>query len=611
MKKFNYLAILISAVFVLLTVSQVVLAQSPPLFPPSSSTPRYAANQVIVKYKPGESPQDVYQRVEIRRNRSSTAFGRVQNSLQNFGAFVLGQSSAEESYNLILSQEQSLRIIDRSQIFDPSYSGGQGLFLYRADSSQTVEQLVNYFSSLPEVEYAKPNYIRKAMGVTPNDPKFSDQWSLAKVKISDSWDLTKGSDDVVVALVDSGLDYNHEDIAGINRIPGRNYVACEKFTDGACTPDADNNECCSGFVREPNSELMDLFGHGTHLAGLIGGVVNNGKGIAGMNWNIRILPVRVLNAYGEGEDSWILQGIAYAVIYARTNHVKMVLNLSFGGNGPCTGDYANILDEAEGQGIVVAMASGNVLSGGVDASAFTPANCGKGIVVAATGPSDSRPYYSNYGSVVDIAAPGGEAELSGDQRFCRNAICVLSTIPPSLGKGDYGLTQGTSMSTAFVSGAAALLLAKNSDLSPDQVKSILKDNVDQISMESGKSIGTGRLNVFKALSATQETPTNTPPEPTATLVPEATVTPGGPTVTSSPTPEPNSTPEPTNTPTITPSPTPVCQPTSSLGYKVVLKAIKDSQCVYSEYHTNYLQYGATQLNEEGVCRAVRRLGTCE
>ena len=260
--------------------------------------------------------------------------------------------------------------------------------------------------------------------------------------------------------------------------------------------------------------------HSTHLAGTIAAQTNNGYGVAGVNWKSRILPVRVLGKCG-GYDSDIVDGVTWAaglpVTGVPTNPFPArVINLSLSGVSACPQLYQDAFNAVLATGAVIAVAAGNANQ---DASFHTPANCNGVITVAATGRAGQRANYSDYGSMVEIAAPGGSITDTGS-----TADLVLSTLntgttlaEPLAGGLDYAEYQGTSMATPHVAGTAALMLARNPSLTPAQVTSIMQSSArafpsvpayNRDCKASGPLTGTqqlcgaGILDAFAALTAT-------------------------------------------------------------------------------------------------------------
>ncbi|MBM3284067.1 peptidase S8 [Candidatus Gottesmanbacteria bacterium] len=489
----------------------------------------YSPNQLIVKFKPGQSPE------ELNNWQTSNQLQQIQN-IYNWAG--------------IIAEKQLI----------PSSADSSGVMLYTSNGVKPVSEIINAYLALPEVESAEPNYMMRIQA-TPNDTYYSQMWNLTKIQMEAAWDQTKGDNSVVVAVVDTGIKYDHPDFSGRNIIKGQDFSTCN-----AC----DSNGNCTQQKQRDNDPLDDN-GHGTHVAGTIGAVTNNATGIAGINWNVSLMAVKALGAGGCGPISDILE----AVKYAADNGAK-VINLSLGGSPACSSalsfqaaiDYAR--SRTQKPAIVVAAGNGDRYGNPLDAKDFTPASCNGVITVGATDSSDQRASFSNYGSVVDLAAPGKS---------------ILSTLPPgailgstckdSDGNG-YDTCSGTSMASPHVAGVAALLLAKNSSLTNDQIEQILKDTGDN-SVITSPSMPIGkRLNANKALLAVSNitqppasptptgptrtpTPTTTPGGPTRTPTP--TITPGGPTNTPAPTATPGgptATPGgPTLTPTVIPSPTPI------------------------------------------------------
>ncbi len=288
------------------------------------------------------------------------------------------------------------------------------------------------------------------------------------------------------------------------------YIYCHTYDPSASylIPSMFNDRVVGGYNFVSNDDFpFDGQSHGTHVAGTIGAITNNNNGIAGINWDVSFLAIKVLDDSGSGSTSDVLQGIYYAA----DNGAK-VINLSLGGyvgpggcqqHDPATQTAINY---AVQKGVVVVVAAGNDDD---DTSFYTPASCNGSLVVGATGPTDQRSYYSNYGQRVDIAAPGGDSKYCSDQSSC----LIYSTVLDN----SYAYYQGTSMATPHVVGAVALMLAKNPTLSPAQIKLVLKSSADSISTD--KLVGK-RLNVYAALQAV-----NAPPLPTPTLIPTATLIP--------------------------------------------------------------------------------------
>lgn len=353
---------------------------------------------------------------------------------------------------------------------------------------ETVEQVVLELQALPEVEFAEPNYVRRIQRA-PDDPEFGVQWALrntgqvvnlgpplgaqpgnagADIGATEAWDTTIGSRNVVVAVIDTGIDLNHPELAG-NLWARSNGVRGRDFVDG-------------------DSDPRDTHGHGTSIAGVIGARTDNGRGMAGTAWEVSLMALRVFGDDGRGSND----NIVAAIEYARQNGAR-VINASFGSEGFSSIEY-NALRRAGEQGILVVAAACNeganndVTAGGNRSCYPASYDLPNIISVAATDNADTLIFSSNYGvETVDLGAPG---------------IGILSLgLSRSNGSIPLALNTGTSIAAAFVSGAAALLLARNGGLSVAELRTALLDNVDPASGLAGRVATGGRLNVAAALAS--------------------------------------------------------------------------------------------------------------
>lgn len=340
-----------------------------------------------------------------------------------------------------------------------------------------------------------------AQAITPNDPLFSSQWYLQKIQAPAAWDTTTGSSDVIVAVLDTGFDLNHPDLVQ-NLWTNKNEIAGDSldndgngFVDDVHGYDFVNHDGSP----EPDANQAYVEGavsHGTVIAGIIGAVTNNGMGIAGINWHVRLMDIRILDNTGVGNSETAREGIEYAV----KNGAK-IINLSFTGfdNDPRLESEIKAANDA---GVLVIAAVGNTEGGGinVDDKPIYPACDGHGVAtngiigVASTDENDSKSIFSNYGATcTDLSAPGQDITSSVYQNN--------SWAPFSAGFYQEGWS-GTSMAAPMVSGAAALIESKHSKLTPEQVKNILRLSVDPVhetGVAQGK-MGAGRLNIANALA---------------------------------------------------------------------------------------------------------------
>lgn len=310
----------------------------------------------------------------------------------------------------------------------------------------------------------------------PNDTYFStDQWALnntgqyggvpgADIDAPEAWGYTTGSNTVIVAIVDTGIDTSHPEFSG-RLLPGK------RFYDGGSS----------------DSNVYDDVGHGTHVAGIAAAAGNNGIGIAGMAWGVKILPVKVLGSSGFGYTSDVVAGVNWAA----SNGAK-VINLSLGGPN-YSSTLQTAINNAYSQGILVMAAAGNCGDQYYSDNGCSyqnqpsyPAAGSHVLAVAATDESDQRAEFSNIGNYVDVAAPG---------------VDIASTYPTASGHS-YVLLDGTSMAAPFVTGLAALLYSRHPSYTPDQVAQAILQNADSVGGYSGhnSSFGCGRINAALALA---------------------------------------------------------------------------------------------------------------
>lgn len=372
-----------------------------------------------------------------------------------------------------------------------------GLMTTEAARGRTMERAAEIAAS-GQVDYAQPNYIVR-QHAAPNDPCYALQWhyhvngfangqSPGGINLASAWDTNKGSRGVVVAVIDTGIRPDHEDIApGANLVAGYDFVSDPTRAndgDGRDSDPTDPGDPCFGFPAS---------WHGTHVAGTVGAVhTDNAIGAAGVNWEVGIQPLRVLGICG-GTTADIVDAIRWAAglpvpgVPDNPTPAK-VINMSLGGGFPCSQSPADqaAINDAFAAGATVVVSAGNDAS---DASGSTPASCDNVITVAA---SDARGQlatrYSNFGSTVEIMAPGGDVQR--DDNNDGEPDGVLSTV-----RDGYDWYNGTSMAAPHVAGAAALLLAKDGSLSPTQVREAIQNNaIPRDSSQCPQACGSGLLN---------------------------------------------------------------------------------------------------------------------
>jgi subtilisin family serine protease len=374
----------------------------------SQPAPAYVPGEVLVKFKPAVGPLG------------------AQNTLAAQGLQVMGAIQSIDVLKVTVEPGQELETIARLQ-------------------------------REPSVLYAEPNYIAFAFDTIPNDPMYGNQWGLPKINGPAAWDITTGSSDVIIAVVDTGIDLDHPDLTCSGKLmTGKNFVS-------------------------PGSPPDDDHGHGTHVAGIASACTNNATGVAGVAWGARLMPVKVLNSSGSGSYDWLASGITYAA-----DQGADVINLSLGGIGTSSA-LEDAVEYADDRGVVVVTAAGNCGSGCwiggqfYNNPTFYPAAYATTMAVAATNPDDNWASFSGHRPYVDVAAPGDG---------------IYSTY---LG-GSYVYQDGTSMAAPFVSGLAALVWSYDLGLPNDQVRNIIQITaVDLGAPGKDDFFGHGRINAWRAL----------------------------------------------------------------------------------------------------------------
>jgi|GEM_PF-1058775 len=346
-----------------------------------------------------------------------------------------------------------------------------------------VRDMVAAYGQSGLVEYAEPNFRRHAYR-TPNDPRYGELWELhnngqtggkagSDIDAPEAWDIQTGNQNVVVAVLDSGVDYNHEDLAANIWINSKEIPDNGVDDDGNGYIDDRRGWNC---VRNNNDPFDDDY-HGTHVAGIIGATGNNGIGVVGVNWTVRLMPLKFLNRRGSGTVADEVMCMEYAV-----SNGARIINASFGGP-EFSFSEEEAIQAANEAGILFVTAAGNDRANS-DRILNYPANypLPNILSVAATDEEDNLASFSNYGpTTVHLAAPG---------------VRILSTMP----QNSYALLDGTSMAAPHVVGVAALLFAQNPTLSHFQVKDRILSTVDRLSNLTGLLLTGGRLNAQNALA---------------------------------------------------------------------------------------------------------------
>src|SRR6185503_638936 len=373
----------------------------------------------------------------------------------------------------------------------------EGLEVIEDEDNKSADEVVTQYRALAEVEYAEANSEIKldhdsgGNHVHANDELFFKQWGLfnhgqdggkigADISAMRAWAITKGSDQVVVAVLDSGVDYTHPDLA--NNMWRRPEII-KAYQDDDLTDEGAIDDLHGFNVAEDTGDPMDDNGHGTHCAGIIGAEGGNEMGVAGVNWTVRIMALKFMDAEGAGTTSDAIEAINYVINRKRAGVNVRVISASWGSTMKSRA-LEDVIRKAGDEGILLVAAAGNDSSDN-DRTPHYPASyqLNNVISVAAVNRNDELTSFSNYGAnSVHVAAPG-------------------EAITSTWLNHDFSEKKGTSMATPFVAGVAALVLATNPAISVDEWRARLLNSVDVLPALKGKVSTGGRINAAKAVGA--------------------------------------------------------------------------------------------------------------
>jgi len=356
-------------------------------------------------------------------------------------------------------------------------------------NSSSLQQLISELKNDPNIEEVDLNYIVHTTAI-PNDPYYSskgswgqpydDLWGLKKINAASAWEQTKGSASIIVADIDTGVDRNHEDLTS------------NMWVNTSETPSNGVDDDSNGYIDDyygwdwanNDNDPMDDNGHGTHTVGTIAAVGNNGIGVVGVNWTSKIMALKYAGSNGSGSS---LDGIK-ALQYAADNGAKVSSN-SWGGVFQSSA-LDDAIKYAHNKGTVIVAGAGN---NNGDALDFSPASSDYAITVAASDSTDAKPWFSNWGEKIDVAAPGV------DILSLKAAMAIIWGAIPAC--GNYCRASGTSMATPHVAGLAALLLAKNPTLTNEEIRQIIRNGADDLgSPGKDSSFGYGRINAAGSMN---------------------------------------------------------------------------------------------------------------
>ena len=379
-----------------------------------------------------------------------------------------------------------------------------GLYKVKIAANEDIEKVYKLLKANSNIDYVEPNYKVK-IAAAPNDSYYSQQWALQKISASSGWDKTQGNSTTKIAIIDTGVDYNHEDLqskiwVNSGEISGNgidddnngyidDYNGFDFFNGTLQNPSLPFNKDTNKWVNDSNAAIDD-HAHGTCVAGIAGAISNNSVGVAGIDWNAKIVPLKVLGSDGSG----YISDIVAAIQYAADNNIAVV-NLSLISDS-YSSSLESIVNYAYGKGVIIAAAAGNDDSSNV----LYPAKFTNVLAVGASNSSDQKitpsmtggVWGSNYGPELDVVAPG---------------INLYTTDISGVGgysNGNYLFDfRGTSGATPHVAGEAALLKAFFPSFSNSQIMSKIKsgaDNIDSVNPSYSGLLGNGRINLEKTIS---------------------------------------------------------------------------------------------------------------
>jgi subtilisin family serine protease/Tol biopolymer transport system component len=503
----------------------------------AAPTPAYRPGELVVKFKPEFRPPPA-SGARRRQGAASTGSAHLDALHQRYRASALqplltlptsgarrrgaGDAAAWQAHMQRLRQRYPIR----ARRADPKARVPDLSTIYTLSVAPDtdIQRLAAEYGADPSVEYAEPNYVRQLF-FTPNDPFFSssgswgqtfpDLWGLHNIRADSAWDLSTGTG-VVVAVIDTGLNFDHpelapnvwtnpgEDLNGDGRLGG--YNACPMPNgDFNCVDDDGNgyaDDVHGWQFPAKTGDVYDHVGHGSHVSGTLAAVGNNGGGVIGVAWNARLMPLNVWGDFAGAADV----NIARAVVYAVENGAAVV-NMSFGGLGDSL-VQRDAIAFGVSQGLVLVAAAGN---DAIDVRSVSPADLDGVIAVGAVDHLDQPAGFSNFGGKLELAAPGGGD--SGPPRYLPEASILSTTgvqldpllemdafVPPFY-MPSFQRLAGTSMAAPHVSGVAALILSRHPEFTVEQVRQVLRDSADDLGPPGRDArYGYGRLNAARAVA---------------------------------------------------------------------------------------------------------------
>ncbi|KAF7787737.1 serine protease [Pseudoalteromonas rubra] len=438
-----------------------------------------AGTQFIIKYKDNSS-----QLMSVAGADMSPAMmnSRAQSFVKNFKSKKKSSLQTKYVRKMALSNHHVMRV-------DKKLSAAE------------AQSLMQELAATGNIEYIEIDQMLQPFA-TPNDPRYSDQWHYFEanggINAPAAWDKATGSG-VVVAVLDTGYR-PHADLSA-NLLQGYDMISDVSVANDGGGRDSDARDPGDAVTRNEcgyTHSARDSSWHGTHVAGTVAAVSNNGEGIAGVAYDAKVVPVRVL-----GKCGGLTSDIADAIIWASGGSVSGVpananpadvINMSLGGSGSCSSTTQNAINTARANGTTIVIAAGNDNDNSAN---YNPGNCSGVINVASVGRDGGRAYYSNYGANIDVAAPGGAQSFANDPEGVLSTYNSGSNTPSS---DSYAYSQGTSMAAPHVAGVAALIKQAKPSATPDEVESILKSTTRSFPATC-TSCGTGIIDASAAVDA--------------------------------------------------------------------------------------------------------------
>lgn len=403
---------------------------------------------------------------------SNKLFLKIKNNVE-----INLEKKNDEAWTSFLKKHNILKISKVFRIVEMNQ-----YYLIETKDNVDLAKLILEFKQFEFIEFSERVPIYKLF-FTPNDPQYSNQWNLAKIQADLAWNINLGSNSIKIAVIDDGFLLNHEDLSSKwhinpNEIPNNNidddnngYIDDWRGWDAA-----DNDKDPSAF-----NPTNSYFTHGTHVAGIVAASTNNSLGIASIGYNCKLIPVKIGNDATSSLSGAYL-GVEYAIVSG-----AQVMNMSWGGSG-FSATYQALFNLAKSKGMVCVAAAGNSST----SMPMYPAAYNNVISVASSTSTDALSSFTNYGSTIDVTAPGSD---------------ILSTLAGGI--SNYGIFSGTSMASPLVAGLCGLMMSNNAGMHPDSVEACLKrscDNIDVQNPTKTGQFGAGRINAFKALQCTQKAP---------------------------------------------------------------------------------------------------------